>query len=130
MKITEKVSFNIASYVYILSGQKFIKKAKNGSFWRIFGNLKHVVKQVTLKSTKIGGKSQNSKNQMRHFELFSNNVHNAQKVKIPIFFLCIRSPDWKSKDVQYVALDGERNLYFTFLKASEVIQSAVEKVKL
>ena len=32
-KITEKVSFNIASeasYVYILSVQKFIKKAKNG----------------------------------------------------------------------------------------------------
>ena len=66
---------------------------------------------------------------MRHFKLFSNNVHNAQKVKITIF-LCFRSPDWKSKDVQYVALDGERNLYFTFLKASEVIQSAVEKVKL
>ena len=38
MKITEKVSFNIASeasYVYILSGQKFIKNAKNGSFWRV-----------------------------------------------------------------------------------------------
>ena len=33
MKITEKVSFNIASeasYFYILSGQKFIKNAKNG----------------------------------------------------------------------------------------------------
>ena len=33
MKITEKVSFNIASeasYVYILSGQKLIKNAKNG----------------------------------------------------------------------------------------------------
>ena len=33
LKITEKVSFNIASeasYVYILSGQKFIKNAKNG----------------------------------------------------------------------------------------------------
>ena len=31
LKITEKVSFNIASeasYVYILSGQKFIKNAK------------------------------------------------------------------------------------------------------
>ena len=39
MKITEKVSFNIASeasYVYILSGQKLIKNAKNGPFWRIF----------------------------------------------------------------------------------------------
>ena len=33
LKITEKVAFNIASeasYVYILSGQKFIKNAKNG----------------------------------------------------------------------------------------------------
>ena len=36
MKITEKVSFNIASeasYIHILSGQKLIKNAKNG-FWK------------------------------------------------------------------------------------------------
>ena len=48
LKITEKVSFNIASeasYVYILSGQKFIKNAKNGPFWRVFENLKLPVKQ-------------------------------------------------------------------------------------
>ena len=35
LKITEKVSFNIASeasYVYILSGQKLIKNVKNGQF--------------------------------------------------------------------------------------------------
>ena len=35
MKITEKVSFNIASEasnVYIWNGQKFIKNAKNGQF--------------------------------------------------------------------------------------------------
>ena len=35
LKITEIVSFNIASeasYVYILSGQKFIKNAKNAQF--------------------------------------------------------------------------------------------------
>ena len=35
LKITEKVSFNIASeasYVYILSGQKLIKNAKNVPF--------------------------------------------------------------------------------------------------
>ena len=46
--ITEKVSFNIAreaSYVYILSGQKLIKNAKNGQFWRVFENLKLAVKQ-------------------------------------------------------------------------------------
>ena len=39
MKITEKVSFNIASeasYVYISNGQKLIKNAKNGPFWRVF----------------------------------------------------------------------------------------------
>ena len=39
LKITEKVSFNMASearYVYILSGQKLIKNAKNRQFWRVF----------------------------------------------------------------------------------------------
>ena len=48
LKITEKVLFNIASeasYVYILSGQKLIKNAKNGPFWRVFENLKLAVKQ-------------------------------------------------------------------------------------
>ena len=40
MKITENVLFSIASearYVYILSGQKLIKTAKNGPSWRGFG---------------------------------------------------------------------------------------------
>ena len=48
LEITEKVSFNIASeasYVYILSGQKLIKNAKNGLFGRFFENLKLAVKQ-------------------------------------------------------------------------------------
>ena len=48
LKITEKVAFSIASeasYVYILSGQKLIKIAKNGQFWRLFENLKLAVKQ-------------------------------------------------------------------------------------
>ena len=39
MKITEKVSYNIASevkYIYILSGQKLIRNAKDGPFWRVF----------------------------------------------------------------------------------------------
>ena len=48
LKIREKVSFNIASeasYVYILNGQKLIKNAKNGPFWRVFENLKLAVKQ-------------------------------------------------------------------------------------
>ena len=42
LKIPKKVSFDFASevsYVYILSGQKFIKNAKNGRFWRVFHNL-------------------------------------------------------------------------------------------
>ena len=45
LKITEKVSFNIASeasYVYILSGQKLIKNAKID---QVFENLKLAVKQ-------------------------------------------------------------------------------------
>ena len=48
LKITEKVSFNIASeasYVYILSGQKLIENVKNDPFWRVFENLKLAVKQ-------------------------------------------------------------------------------------
>ena len=43
-----KVSFNIASeasYIYILSGQKLNKNAKNGPIWRVFENLKLAVKQ-------------------------------------------------------------------------------------
>ena len=46
LKISQKVSFNSeASYVYILSGQKFIKNAKNGQFWRVLENLRLAVKQ-------------------------------------------------------------------------------------
>ena len=48
LKITEKVSFNIASeasYVYILSGQKLMKNAKKGPFWRVIENLNLAVKQ-------------------------------------------------------------------------------------
>ena len=48
LKITEKISFNIASeasYVYILSGQKLIKNAQNGSFGEFFENPKLAVKQ-------------------------------------------------------------------------------------
>ena len=41
---SQKVAFNIASvasYVYILSGQKSMKNAKNRQFWRLFENLKN-----------------------------------------------------------------------------------------
>ena len=48
LKITDKVSFNIASeasYIYIISGQKLIKNAKNGPIWRVFENVKLAVKE-------------------------------------------------------------------------------------
>ena len=48
LKIAQKVAFHNASeasYVYILSGEKFIKKTKIGQFWRVFENLKLAVKQ-------------------------------------------------------------------------------------
>ena len=63
LKIPEKVVFNIASeasYIYILSGQKFIKTAKNGPFWRVFEDLmlakNSVTRQVNFDRTKIDGK--------------------------------------------------------------------------
>ena len=81
LKITEKVSFNIASeasYVYILSGQKLVQNAKNGPFRRVLKTRSlrsnSVTRQVSLNRTKIDEKCQNSINQMRHFEQFSNNV--------------------------------------------------------
>ena len=65
LKITEKVSFNIASeasYVYILIGQMLIKNVKNGPFWRVFENLKLAVNQCYQTGhfdRKIGRKCQN-----------------------------------------------------------------------
>jgi len=43
--MTKKSHSSEASYVYILSGQKLIKNAKNGPFWRVLENLKLAVKQ-------------------------------------------------------------------------------------
>ena len=43
LKITEKVSFNIASEA--LGGQNFNKKRQKWSFWRVFENLKFAVKK-------------------------------------------------------------------------------------
>ena len=63
-RFTEKVSFNIASYTYILSGQKLIKTAKKWSIWN-----PEVCGQIVLPyRPKISGKCQ------RHFEWFSNTV--------------------------------------------------------
>ena len=60
LKITEKVSFNIASEascVYIFSGQKLIKNAKNDPFWRVFRKpwslrSNSVTRQVSFNRTK------------------------------------------------------------------------------
>ena len=48
LKLAQKVAFNIASeasYIYILSGQKFIENAKNSQFGEFLKNLKLAVKQ-------------------------------------------------------------------------------------
>ena len=64
LKIVQKVAFNIESYVYILSGQKLIKHAKNGPIgeflktWGLRSN--SVTSQVTFNSTKNGEKCQNT----------------------------------------------------------------------
>ena len=70
----KKVLFHIAieaSYVYILNGQKFVKNAKNGHFDEFLKALNlqsnSVSRQVSLITTKIGGKYQNSKIQVGHF---------------------------------------------------------------
>ena len=57
-----------ASYVYILSGQKFIKIAKNGPFWGVFENLKLAVKQCyQTKQFSIEQKLvENAKIEIRH----------------------------------------------------------------
>ena len=65
LKIAQKVSFNIASeasYVYILSGQKFIKMPKMVNFdeflktWSLRSD--SVTRQVTFLGTKIDVKCQ------------------------------------------------------------------------
>ena len=70
---SQKVSFNIASeasYVYILSGQKLIKNAKNGPFWRGFWKPEACGQTVLPdRSVLIGQKLvENANIQMRHFE--------------------------------------------------------------
>ena len=76
MKITETVSFNIASeasYIYILSGQKLVKNAKYGQFWRVFKKTEACGQTVLPdRSILIGQKlvenAKIPKIQMRHFE--------------------------------------------------------------
>ena len=71
LKIREKVSFRIASeasYVYIFSGQKFIKNAKSSQFCEFWKT--EACGQIVLPdwSILIGQKLvENAKFQMRHF---------------------------------------------------------------
>ena len=37
---------SVASYIYILNGQKLIKNAKKWTIWRVFDNLKLAAKQI------------------------------------------------------------------------------------
>ena len=76
-KSKKKVAFNIASeasYVYILSGQKFIKNAKNGPIWWVLKTKSlrsnSVTRKVIFHRSKIGGKCQNWTIEMRHFGWF------------------------------------------------------------
>ena len=71
LKITEKVSYNIASeasYVHILSGQNLIKNAKNGQFFASFWKPEACGQTVLPDRSILIGQCQNSKIQMRHFE--------------------------------------------------------------
>ena len=52
--------------------------------WSLRSN--RVTRHVTFNRTKIGGKCQNSKIQMRHFEQFSNNVSKSKV--LPFFIIC------------------------------------------
>ena len=77
-KIVQKVAFNIASeasYVYILSGQKLIKNAKNDPFWRVFAYSQTVLPDRSLlKGRKLVENAKIEKSKMRHFMEFSNTV--------------------------------------------------------
>ena len=89
MKITEKGLFNIASeasYVYILSGQKFILKMPKMvnldeflKTWSLRSN--SVTRQVNFNRTKISKKCQNSKIQIQHFGWVSNTVLKGYNLK-------------------------------------------------
>ena len=73
LKITEKVTYNIASeasYVYILSGQKLIKKSQKWSILARFGKTEACSQTVLPdRSVLIGQKlMENAKIQMRLFE--------------------------------------------------------------
>ena len=62
-----------ASYVYILSGQKFTQIAQNGSLWKTWRlGSNSVSRLVNFNRAKLDGKCPNSKIQRRYLGLFSN----------------------------------------------------------
>ena len=131
LKITEKVSFNIASEascVYILSGQKLIKNAKNGPFWRVFENLKLAVKQCYQTSQFFIGQKlvENAKIQKYKCDILSNfqtmclwkKVENAfQKLKSPNDFILI----FLRKDMKKVAKITFWRLFFFLDNSSRMV---------
>ena len=73
LKITEKVSFEIASeasYVYILSGQKLIQNAKNGPFYASFWKPEACGQTVLPDRSVLIGQNlaENAESQMQHIE--------------------------------------------------------------
>ena len=101
LKITEKVAFNIASeasYVFILSEQKFIKKSQKWLILASFWNPEFCCQTVLPDRTLLQGQKlvENAKIQMGLFGLFSNNVHffahkKNSKKSLRIFQLFYRS---------------------------------------
>ena len=74
LKITEKVSFNIASeasYIYIWVDKSSLKMPKNGPFVRVFENLKLAIKQCYQTGHKL---VKNAKIEMRYFWWISNTI--------------------------------------------------------
>ena len=97
LKITEKVSFNIASeasYVYILNGQNFIKMTKIvhfGEFLKIWSLLSNsVTRQVTYNRTTIGENDKIEKSNATFWVIFKQFVQFYTKIKWD-FFLWISS---------------------------------------
>ena len=80
---SKKVSFNIASeasYVYIMSGQKLIKKAKNSKFWRVFRNLKLPRNSVTRQANLLIGQKLVKKAKIEKIRLtLWKKPHNGEK---------------------------------------------------
>ena len=118
-KSQKKVSFNIASeasYVYILSGQKLLKNAKNvsilASFWKPEACGQTVLPdRSVLKGQKL---VENAKIQVKHFGWFSNTVPHLKNFDLQHWSLGSRkSPGtWKNSGNRFWLLIFDGNLKF------------------